>query len=72
MKWFGALLRESNVRWYSFNNMEIASLRGQFTVTIKYNGHQAKAILLILDMVKVATCGTDTIEALQLVINRAT
>uniref|UniRef100_A0A915ICA4 Uncharacterized protein n=1 Tax=Romanomermis culicivorax TaxID=13658 RepID=A0A915ICA4_ROMCU len=56
----------------SFNNTEIAGLRGQFTATIEYNGLRAKVTLLVLDTIKVATWGTDTIEALQLVIDVAT
>uniref|UniRef100_A0A915JA95 Uncharacterized protein n=1 Tax=Romanomermis culicivorax TaxID=13658 RepID=A0A915JA95_ROMCU len=52
--------------------MEIASLRRQLTATIKYNGCRVKATLLILDTIKVATWGTDTIEVLQLVIDGAT
>uniref|UniRef100_A0A915KMT1 Uncharacterized protein n=1 Tax=Romanomermis culicivorax TaxID=13658 RepID=A0A915KMT1_ROMCU len=52
--------------------MEIAGLRGQFTATIEYNGHQAKVTLLVLDTIKVDTWGTNRIEVLQLVIDGAT
>uniref|UniRef100_A0A915JBK2 Uncharacterized protein n=1 Tax=Romanomermis culicivorax TaxID=13658 RepID=A0A915JBK2_ROMCU len=53
MKWIGMLLSKSNARLYSFNNMEIAGLRGQFTATIKYNGHQVKNTI---DCHKSTTC----------------
>uniref|UniRef100_A0A915I5S2 CCHC-type domain-containing protein n=1 Tax=Romanomermis culicivorax TaxID=13658 RepID=A0A915I5S2_ROMCU len=38
MKWIGTPLSKSNARLFSFNNTEIAGLRGQFTATIEYNG----------------------------------
>uniref|UniRef100_A0A915JA47 Uncharacterized protein n=1 Tax=Romanomermis culicivorax TaxID=13658 RepID=A0A915JA47_ROMCU len=52
--------------------MEIAGLRGQFTVTIEYNDRRAKVTLLVLDTIKVVTWGTYRIEVLQLVMDGAT
>uniref|UniRef100_A0A915KCT7 CCHC-type domain-containing protein n=1 Tax=Romanomermis culicivorax TaxID=13658 RepID=A0A915KCT7_ROMCU len=71
-KWIGAPLSKLNAQLFSFNNTEIAGLKGQFIATMEYNGHQAKVTLLVLDTIKVGTWGTDTIEVLQLVINGAT
>uniref|UniRef100_A0A915HJD2 CCHC-type domain-containing protein n=1 Tax=Romanomermis culicivorax TaxID=13658 RepID=A0A915HJD2_ROMCU len=41
-KWIGAPLSKSNAGLFSFNNTEIAGLRGQFIATIEYNGRRAK------------------------------
>uniref|UniRef100_A0A915HI03 Peptidase A2 domain-containing protein n=1 Tax=Romanomermis culicivorax TaxID=13658 RepID=A0A915HI03_ROMCU len=71
-KWIGVPLSKSNAQLFSYNNTEIAGLKGQFTATIEYNGRRAKVTLLALDMIKVVTWGTDTIEVLQLVIDGAT
>uniref|UniRef100_A0A915J8Q1 Uncharacterized protein n=1 Tax=Romanomermis culicivorax TaxID=13658 RepID=A0A915J8Q1_ROMCU len=46
------------------NNTEIAGLKGQFTMTIKYHGRQLKVTLLVLDMIKVTTLGTNTRDVL--------
>uniref|UniRef100_A0A915HUI2 Uncharacterized protein n=1 Tax=Romanomermis culicivorax TaxID=13658 RepID=A0A915HUI2_ROMCU len=37
-KWIGVPLSKSNARLFSFNNTEIAGLKGQFRATIEYNG----------------------------------
>uniref|UniRef100_A0A915KJQ4 Peptidase A2 domain-containing protein n=1 Tax=Romanomermis culicivorax TaxID=13658 RepID=A0A915KJQ4_ROMCU len=71
-KWIGAPLSKLKAQLFSFNNMKIVGLRGQFTATIEYNGHRAKVTLLVLDMIKVTIWDTDMIEALQLVIDGAT
>uniref|UniRef100_A0A915L0X5 RNA-directed DNA polymerase n=1 Tax=Romanomermis culicivorax TaxID=13658 RepID=A0A915L0X5_ROMCU len=71
-KWIGAPLSKLKSRLFSSNNTEIAGLTGPFTPTIEYNGCRAKVTLLVLDTIKVGTWGTDTIEALQFVINGTT
>uniref|UniRef100_A0A915KVY4 Uncharacterized protein n=1 Tax=Romanomermis culicivorax TaxID=13658 RepID=A0A915KVY4_ROMCU len=44
-KWIGRPLSTLNAQLLSFNNTEIAGLRGQFTATIEYNGRRAKFLL---------------------------